>query len=160
MATSLIKLFLLVTILMSVGTGALVMTFVYTASSSRQPYVKFCGALIPNPFSHPQTPPLVRRLLNVAGATAHCLLGRRKQWIWLLAAAIVVYLLLWNWGVFSQYSAQDKSLPSIMQSQITSKEMDPAAALMQQHHQLRIPKNEKAKGKRTENDKHILPTGP
>ena len=168
MGTRLVELFLLVTILTSVGTVAMVMAFVYTASRSAQPNVKFCGVLMANPFSNSQTPPLARQSLLVAGAAASFLMGRRRRWVGLVAAAIVVYLLFWNWGVFSQYAEHDKSLRSHMAAQHATKHAidaaagvgaanerqqeqnaqlqaaaaakDPVAAVLLQQHQLKVPK--------------------
>ena len=128
MGTSIVKLFLVVTVLTSVGTVAMVMAFVYTASRSAQPNVKFCGVLMANPFSNSQTPPLARKSLLVAGAAARCLMGRRRHWVGLVAAAIVVYLLFWNWGVFSQYAEHDKSLRSHIAAQHVTKHAIDAAA--------------------------------
>ena len=166
MGTHLVELFLLVTILTSVGTVAVVMAFVCTASRSAQPNVKFCGVLMANPFSSSQMSPLWPE--HVAGAAARCLMGRRRRWVGLVAAAIVVYLLFWNWGVFSQYAEHDKSLRSHMAAQHATKHAidaaagggaanerqreqnaqfqaaadakDPVAALLKQQHQLKVPK--------------------
>lgn len=168
METRLVELFLVVTILTSVGTVAVVMAFVCTASRSPQPNVKFCGVLLANPFAKSQTPPLSRQSLHVAGAAVRCLMGRRRHWVGLVAAAIVVYLLFWNWGVFSHYAEHDKSLRSHMaaqhatkhaidagagggaaddrqqeqnaQLQATADAKDPVAALLKQQHQLKVPK--------------------